>query len=174
MIYTQVIDGTVTAESGRVPQAARRLDTGQWVLGLRDASVDVQQACGWFAGTDTPRPVDTQTTTHDRSVELVGGTPTVVWTERAWAADELAARQVAANATTIDAAITNALAELQQVINAPALETVPAGTMSTAQLSNVLRALRDEAQLNRAGVQRAAATLRQTIRLVRGDFDGID
>ena len=81
MTYAYVTDGTVQA-TGRLPAAARRLDTGQWVLGLADAPVELQQACGWYPVTDTPRPDDTATTTHDRTVTLVAGTPTVVWTER--------------------------------------------------------------------------------------------
>ena len=81
MTYAYVTDGTVQA-TGRLPVAARRLDTGQWVLGLPDAPAELQQACGWYQVTDTPRPDDTATTTHDRTVELVDGAPTVVWTER--------------------------------------------------------------------------------------------
>jgi hypothetical protein len=94
-MYAQITANTITAESAQVPQSARRLDTGQWVLGLRDASVATQQACGWFAVNDVARPADTDTTTHDRSVELVAGAPTVVWTERALSDDELAARRLA-------------------------------------------------------------------------------
>ena len=40
-----------------------------------------KQSCGWFPVTDTAR-ADTDTTTHDRSVELAADVPTVVWTER--------------------------------------------------------------------------------------------
>jgi hypothetical protein len=46
--------------------------------------------------------------------------------------------------------------------------------MRAAQLSNALRDMRTAVQQNRAGAQRIAATLRQTIRLARGDFDGVD
>ena len=174
MSYAYVTNNTVNAEAGRPPTSARRLDTGQWVLGLRDAPVLLQEACGWFAVTDTARPADTDTTTHDRTVELVNGTPTVVWTERPWTVEELAARQAAANASTIDTAITNALAELQAIVDAPAVPTVPAGTLTTAQLSNGMRELRDAVQANRAGTQRIAATLKHTIRLARGDYEGTD
>jgi len=174
MSYAYVTNNTVNAEAGRVPTSARRLDTGQWVLGLRDAPVDIQQACGWFAVTDTPRPADTGTATHDRSVELVDGTPTVVWTPRPWTTDEIAARQADTNRRTIDTALTNALAELQAIIDAPAVVEVPAGTMTTAQLSNAMRSMRDAVQANRAGAQRIAATLRHTIRYARGDYDGVD
>jgi hypothetical protein len=53
-----------------------------WVLGLPSADAETQEATGWFLVTDTTRPDDTETHTHDRSVELVNGTPTVVWTQR--------------------------------------------------------------------------------------------
>lgn len=79
-----------------------------------------------------------------------------------------------ANASIVDQAITDALNQLQNLANAAALPTVPAGTMTTAQLSSAMRTLRDEAQATRAGAQQVARTLRQTIRLVRGDFDDID
>jgi len=75
---------------------------------------------------------------------------------------------------TIDTAITAALTELQTLIDAPEVGVVPAGTMTTAQLSAVVRSMRDVVQQNRAGAQRIALTLKQTIRLVRGDFDAID
>ena len=91
-MYAFVVDGTVQAV-GRLPVAARRLDTGQWVLGLADAPVELQEACGWYQVADTPRPDDTATTTHGRTVELVDGTPTVVWTERALTDDEQFARE---------------------------------------------------------------------------------
>lgn len=78
------------------------------------------------------------------------------------------------NRPIVDAAIDTALAQLQTLVDYPAVGAVPAGTMTTAQLSNVVRAMRDAIQENRSGAQIIAKTLRQTIRLVRGDFDGID
>jgi hypothetical protein len=88
-------------------------------------------------------------------------------------AEDLAALPQTANASIIDTAITAALAELDTLIAAPALPTVPAGSLTNAQLSDAVRQLRDGAQATRAGAQRVAATLKQTIRLVRGDFDDI-
>ena len=109
MTYALVTSSTIQAESGRVPNAARRLDTQQWVLGLPDASVALQQACGWFAVTDTPRPAETPTTTHDRTVQLVANVPTVVWTSRPKTPDELAADTATANDATIRTQATTAL-----------------------------------------------------------------
>ena len=93
-MYAYIVDGIVQA-TGRLPSSARRRDTGQWVLGLADATVTLQQACGWFQVVDTARPEDTATTTHDRDVVLVAGTPTVIWTERTLTDAEQFARQQA-------------------------------------------------------------------------------
>lgn len=96
MTYAKIIDNTIT-DLGRLPRSARRLDTAQWVMGLADAPVELQRATGWVEVADTPRPDDTDTHTHDRSVELVKGVPTVVWVERAWTETEVEARERAAN-----------------------------------------------------------------------------
>lgn len=88
MSYANVTHDTIQ-KVGTLPKSARRLDNDAWVLGLRDADTATQQATGWFEVTDTARPDDTDTTTHDRSIELVASVPTVVWTERDKTADEL-------------------------------------------------------------------------------------
>lgn len=87
-MYAKITDGNV-AEVW-MPTAARRLDTGEWVLGLHGASFEHQQACGYFVVAATPRPSDIDTHTYDRSIALLDGTPTVTWTKRAKRADELA------------------------------------------------------------------------------------
>jgi hypothetical protein len=74
----------------------------------------------------------------------------------------------------VEQRITEALAELDAIVNYPAVDTVPTGTLTTAQLSNVARAMRTAIHENRVGIQRVAALLHDTIRLVRGDFDNID
>jgi hypothetical protein len=168
MTYALVIDGTIEA-IGRLPKGGDA--DGQWIEPL---TVDNAHLAGWFPVVDTPRPADTDTTTHDRSVQLANGTPTTVWTPRPWSANELAARQADSNRQTIDAAITNALAELQQIVDAPAVASVPAGTLTTAQLSNGLRVLRDEVAANRNALRRISSTLRHTIRLARGEYDDVD
>jgi len=94
MTFARIIDTTIDT-IGRLPDSARRLDNDRWVLGLRTAPAELQQVCGWYEIADTERPADTPTTTHDRSVELVAGTPTVVWTERAKTDQELSNDQEA-------------------------------------------------------------------------------
>jgi hypothetical protein len=167
--YANVIDGQIVTV-GRPPNVTE-VD-GVW-YDLRNLDPAILAAARWFPLVDTARPADTAETTTDRSVELVDGTPTVVWTTRPWTANELEAQRQAANQSIIDTAITAALAELDTLIAAPALPTVPAGSLTNAQLSEALRQLRDGAQATRAGAQRVAQVLKQTIRLVRGDFDDI-
>ena len=81
MSYAQVTDNTITAVGG-LPKGARRLDDGGWVLGLRDADISLQAACGWLEVVDPGRPPDTETTTSDRTLELLTGIPTYVYTVR--------------------------------------------------------------------------------------------
>ena len=88
MTFARIIDKTIDI-IGRLPNSARRLDNERWVLGLRTAPAELQQVCGWYEIADTKRPAETATTTSDRSVELVAGVPTVVWTERPKTAQEL-------------------------------------------------------------------------------------
>ena len=57
MSYALVIDDTIVTTGG-LPVSARRLDSGAWVLGLRDADLATQEACGWYAIVDTARPDD--------------------------------------------------------------------------------------------------------------------
>lgn len=173
-MHALVIDNTIQAVASQPPTSARRLDTGEWVLGLRAAAVELQEACGYFQVTDTARPSDTPTTTFDNTVELVQGVPTVVWVERPKTSAEQAETAAATNHQTIEAAITAALVQLDAIINSPAIPAVPSGTMTAAQLSNEVRSLRNSAQQTRAAVQDIARTLKRTIRLVRGDFTGTD
>jgi hypothetical protein len=117
MSYALVIDGTIEAE-GPLPSSARRLDTGAWVMGLATAPVELQQATGWYEVTDTPRPADTATDTFDRTLELVGTTPTVVWVQRPKTAEELTAATEATNQATIQTNLEQDLAAMQATIDA--------------------------------------------------------
>ena len=169
-MYALVLDNQIRSV-GPLPGAARRLDTGAWVLGLADADQATQQACGYYPVTLTTRPDPTPGTVQTRDITLIDGVPTETWTERPLTAEEQEAADRSTTADAVDRAIVAALADLAALVAAPAMPAVPAGTLTTAQLSNALRALRDEAQATRAGAQRVAATLANTIRLGRGDFD---
>lgn len=98
MTYALVTDNTIRS-IGPLPKVAQRLDDGTWRK-LADDTTE-QQRCGYHEVVDIPRPDDTTTTTHDYSVELVDGTPTVVWTPRPKTADELSAETEQANDATL-------------------------------------------------------------------------
>jgi hypothetical protein len=119
MSYARVIDGAVESETGALPDGAERLDTGEWVLGLPDAPVDVQRATGWHEVDDTPRPDDTDTTTHDRTLTLVGDTPTVTWVERPKTQAELDAATASANHSNIVTNLNADMAAMQATIDTP-------------------------------------------------------
>jgi len=93
-MYAQVIDNSIQTV-GRLPASARRLDTGAWVMGLDTAPADAVAACGWLPLVDPGRPAPADGQTVERSVELVEGIPTVVWTQRPLTADEAFAREQA-------------------------------------------------------------------------------
>lgn len=107
-VYALVQNNTIQSVGG-LPASARRLDTQEWVMGLATAGAALQQACGYYPVTDTARPADTATDTFDRSVQLVNGTPTVVWTERPMTAPELANVAANTNRTTIQTQAATAL-----------------------------------------------------------------
>lgn len=102
MTYAYVI-GNVIQSEGALPRSARRLDTGQWVLGLREyADQATREACGWFEVDATPRPADAADTTYDRTLELMGNAvPTVVWVARPKTVDELNAETARTNDVTL-------------------------------------------------------------------------
>lgn len=68
-------------------------DRGNW-YDLRSRDAALLAYLGWQPVIDTPRPADTDTSTYDRSIAMVRRALTVVWTERPWTPDELAANAV--------------------------------------------------------------------------------
>ena len=122
MTYAYSPDAATIQSVGRLSRAARRLDDGAWVLGLPDAAVAVQQACGWWEVTDVPRPADTATATFERTVEFVAGAVTEVWTERLLTDDELFNRE---RSEAPD--VTDALVAKLTATDVPALWSQPTG-----------------------------------------------
>ena len=109
---------------------------------------------GWFPIMLSPRPDDTDTTTHDEKVVLVDGVPVQTWTARPWntaevgerddrlarAADRAAVRALVAG---INASIDEAKAAkvaAQAVVDAVAPTTVP---QVWARVKDLARATRD-------------------------------
>ena len=72
-----------------LPPSARRIDSGAWVLGLADATDTLRAACGYFPVVDVAAPTIASTEVAERSVALVNGSPSAVWTVRNKTADEL-------------------------------------------------------------------------------------
>lgn len=139
-MYALVIDGTVEAVQSSLPGAARRLDTQEWVSpdgGLENGTVTEQEACGWFVVVDVAKPADTPTTTFDRSVGLVAGDPTVVWTERPKTAEELAAVTASTNQSAILTNLASDLAAMQTIIN-----TANGSINAPAAIKDIARMLR--------------------------------
>jgi methyl coenzyme M reductase subunit C-like uncharacterized protein (methanogenesis marker protein 7) len=84
---------------------------------------------GWMPVTSTPQPADTDTTTHDYSIQFIDGTPTQVWTERPWTADELAANLASANTERMVTESVEAVDKL--VLSVEALNAITAMTNAT-------------------------------------------
>jgi hypothetical protein len=152
-MYALVIDNSIQATTGRLPSGAKRLDTGQWITPYQGQWTQAEhEACGWYGVTDTQQPADTPTHTHDRSVELVAGVPTVVWTQRPKTQTEIDNETEQTNAQTIRQQAEAALAANNTFLGL--------GTPTNAQ---------NEAQL--------VAITRQVNKLIRlavNKFDGTD
>ena len=149
---------------GNLPRAARRIDTGQWVMPPGGVWTDMQAAtCGYVPVVDVPRPADTATDTFVRSVELVSFTPTVVWTARPWTVEELAAQQANDNRAIVEAATTAAKADNATII-AGADTYLAIGAPTNAQIAAQVRSLTTAARW-------AAQQRNGLIRLALGEFD---
>jgi hypothetical protein len=126
-IYAIVVDDAIFAVGNR-PKAWRNH------TGLQYATDEQLAAIGILPVVEVERPADTATHTAERSVELVAGVPTVVWTSRAWTPEELAVRTADANNAAMRAEVDQALDGLRAIINS-------SGTLTAAQLSNAVRLL---------------------------------
>lgn len=89
-MFALIVDGQITDVRGALPHAARSLSSGEWVCPPDGAWATGQhEACGWFVVEEPPAPSDTLTTTFTSDVQLVDGSPVVVWTERDKTDEEL-------------------------------------------------------------------------------------
>jgi hypothetical protein len=151
MTYAIVVDDEIL-KIGQRPKAWRNH------TGLQYATDEQLAAIGILAVVDVPRPADTATHTFERSVDLVAGVPTVVWTPRAFTVDELAARTRNANrdALTDLQVLTARIADIKTFLTDPdviAAENQPNATALTAQQQNrfnkaVARQLRRNANMD--------------------------
>jgi hypothetical protein len=134
---------------------------------LRTMSDPELAAIGWLPVTTTSRPPDTATTTFDYSIELVGGVPTEVWTERPMTQAEIDAATNAANAATLQAEIAQNIDVLLATVDN--LNAITAKTNAEIN-ANPAAVIKD--------VAREAKTIaRQTVRIARvitGETDTTD
>lgn len=178
-LYAQIIDGEITAV-GRLPRSARRLDTGQWVMGLATAPVELQQACGWYEVVETERPAETATQVPVGTVEVVEGVPTRVWTMRDKTPEEIAAEAEQANQSSIEQAARDALAtnraDITQAQNiATQAEALSSATFpNNGQRDNAIRSLATGVRMLAVQSEAQARQLNGLIRLMLSDLAGTD
>lgn len=161
MTYALVVGNTIQSVGG-LPQSARRIDTGQWVMGLPSAPAELVAACGYLPVVQVARPADTPTTTFDRAVTLDGGVPTETWTERPKTQAELDGEAAQTNRQAVIAAIKAALADLDLVIaDTTAYIDLPTPTnaQAVAQVRDLCLAVRVLARNERRLVRLAADDL---------------
>ena len=119
-MYALIDNNTVTRTWGNLPrEAMRRQDTGEWVMNLEYADTAQRAACGLYEVIDAPQPVDPDGVA-ERSIDVIGGVPTVVWTVRPYTADELAAAAADADRQQKAANVTAAPAGLRAGVGTPA------------------------------------------------------
>jgi hypothetical protein len=161
MTYALVVGDTIQSV-GPLPHSARRLDSGKWVMGIRDAPTELQQACGYFAVVRVNRPADTATTTWERSVVLVAGVPTETWTERAKTRAELDAGAAETNQWVAITAIRNSMSNLDAVIadmDAYLALTSTTNAVVAAQVKDLCQAVRAMARNQRRLIRLASQDL---------------
>lgn len=155
MDHALVIDGQVQRIG--LPPSARRLDTGEWVMGLATAPVELVKATGHFPIVEQ-RPALGVNQTYGppaytvRSDDVLAAYPAIA--EPTEVTNERAIREQ----------VVLALSMLQGIIDTPNL---PGGTLTGVQLSNAARG-------NQTQVKDMARILRRLIRLVTNDFSGTD
>jgi hypothetical protein len=168
MLYAKVIDSQITDVANRPPTAARRLDTEEWVMALREASATLQEECGWFLVAEVPPPALAVGEVADMEIQLVEGRPTQVWTVRPETEGETSKRLQVTNRQTISDPVTlqTKIDELKSFLADPDVEflnNLANNTMPTAQQLN--RALK-------AMIRQQRREANATIRLFRALFGG--
>lgn len=117
-MYAFIQNNVIQSVSGLLPLSARRLDTGEWVLGLSDAPAEMQQACGYYEVVETAEPAPSNASmVVESTVDLVNGVPTMVWSERAMTIEEQQAATEASNRSAIETNLIADLAAMQAIID---------------------------------------------------------
>jgi hypothetical protein len=123
MTYARVLDDTATVSHppDLLDPDDPTADGRWWDLRQHDADTATWEAetlapHGWAPIVTTPRPPDTDTTTHDYTLAVVDGEPVEVWTPRPWTAEELGQREASVNATQMVAESDEAVDKLVLVV----------------------------------------------------------
>lgn len=127
MQVAQINDGVITAVQSI--QTKPLYDGGRW-WDLRDPDVLTQwkSTYNWIEVVDVPQPAATDTLVYDsKTVELIDGIPTEVWTSRPWTAEELA-QQAADKLTANNEAIVGNKIE---TVDMPAMKAILDATNAT-------------------------------------------
>lgn len=133
---------------------------------------------GWLPVAEVPRPADTDAHTFTSSIQLVGGEPTVVWEQRAWTAEELAAIVTAANEATLRADPQVQIDDLRASITAlqaadDALQVVRNKT--NAEINNTIpQTIKDVTQQAQQIARESRKVARAAIRLARLQLGVLD
>lgn len=111
-LYAQIKAGQIV-RTGHAPTMPG-YEEGRWWDFADPAVVQAYLAeHGWKPVTETPRPADTDAAYHRMSVDLVAGTPTVVWTVTPRTAEDIAARAARAARETTRVAVKAIITDLQ-------------------------------------------------------------
>jgi hypothetical protein len=142
MNYALVQNGTLMSW-GSVPRSARRLDTQEWVLGLREADDATRASCGYLPIVNTPRPTLADGEEADSSYELVDGVPTQVWTVRAKSESEIQIETVAANEIDLKTKLRDFVGTIVAILDSRAADITAVNSAISAQITERDTALAD-------------------------------
>lgn len=130
-----------------------------WDLRIHDYDVptwetEILSPHGWLPVVTAQRPVDTDTTTHDYSLEVISGLPTEVWTARPWTQAELDAKVSNDNSSDMveeqHASVDKLLAVITTLNTITALSNSSINASPAATIKDVARELKTVARvLNR-------------------------
>jgi hypothetical protein len=172
VMFVQIVNNAIVPDTltNRLPLAARRLDNGDWVLGLRDADSVKQQSTGWYEVVETNSPVVTETQRAESTIELVNNVPTRVWTIRAETAEETTNRIRVENKSIlqdVEAALNFIQANEAYLTwyNSGSIQTIINGTgnLTSAQLSEAIRRLAPQVERLTRGVNRLTRLLSEEL-----------
>lgn len=92
MYYSFVINGVPVTPFASLPVSAHRLDNGEYVRDLRNATDDVKRQCGYYRVIESAAPALPEGQTADSVLQMVNGEPTQTWVQRPETTEEVSRR----------------------------------------------------------------------------------